>query len=139
MSSALSYDDAAAAIDWLCRAFGFAVRIKVQGDDGRIQHSELMWGESVIMVAQAGRRPDRPTWPAGASPNSLGGVNTQSVMLFVDDAEAHCAHARVHGATIVQEPMLADYGEEYWADRSYGAVDCGGHLWWFTERVRSPK
>ena len=31
-------------------------------------------------------------------------------------------------------PCIA-YGEEYWADRSYGAVDCGGHHWWFAERV----
>ncbi len=29
ISSSLYYDDAAKAIDWLCDAFGFTVRIKV--------------------------------------------------------------------------------------------------------------
>jgi hypothetical protein len=43
------------------------------------------------------------------------------------------------GAKIFDEPALHDYGEEYWADRSYGAIDPEGHHWWFTERVRDPK
>ena len=139
LSSAPSYNDAAKAIDWLCAAFGFAVRLKVQGEDGRIHHSELTYGDdALIMVAQAGRRPDRPLWPPGLSPQTAGG-NTQSLMLFVDDVDAHCAHARANGAIILDEPSVHDYGEEYWADRSYGALDCEGHMWWFTQRVRDPK
>jgi uncharacterized glyoxalase superfamily protein PhnB len=51
-SSALFYQDAVAAIDWLCDAFGFEVRIRVEGKDGRIEHSELTIGEGLIMVAQ---------------------------------------------------------------------------------------
>ena len=133
LSSALSYDEAAKAIDWLCEAFGFAVRLKVQGDDGSIKHSELTYGEALIMVAQAGNNPNHPGWPEGLSPRKAGG-NTQSLMLFVDDVDAHCAHA--HGAIIVMEPALHDYGKDHWADRSYGAIDCGGHMWWFTQRVR---
>jgi len=46
---------------------------------------------------------------------------------------------RKAGARIIDEPALHDYGEEYWADRSYGAVDPEGHMWWFTQRVRDPK
>ena len=135
LSSALCYDDPAKAIDWLCEAFGFSVRIKVQGDDGRIHHSELTYGEALIMVSHSGRRADRPHWPHGLSPRTAGG-NTQSLMLFVDDVDIHCAHARAHGATIIDEPALHDYGAEHWADRSYGALDCEGHMWWFTQRVR---
>jgi uncharacterized glyoxalase superfamily protein PhnB len=52
LSSALYYRDAAAAIDWLQRAFGFEVRLRVEGDQGRIEHSELTFGEAVVMVAQ---------------------------------------------------------------------------------------
>ena len=40
-SSSVFYQDAAAAIDWLCDAFGFTIRLKVEGDNGRIEHSEL--------------------------------------------------------------------------------------------------
>ena len=137
LSSAIFYDDAAKAIDWLCSAFGFEVRLKVQGDDGSIKHSELVYGDALIMVAQAGKNPARPLHPPGLSPRTAGGI-TQALMLFVDDADAHCAHARSSGANIVDEPALHDYGAEYWADRSYGALDCEGHVWWFTQRVRDP-
>jgi uncharacterized glyoxalase superfamily protein PhnB len=68
----------------------------------------------------------------------LGSANTQCLMFYVDDAEAHCALARAHGARIVEEPAVHDYGDDYWSDRSYGAIDPEGHLWWITQRLRSP-
>ena len=138
LSAALAYDDAAAAIDWLCRAFGFEVRLKVEGDGGRIVHSELTYGEALVMVGQSGGRPDRPTWPRSASPKSIGGANTQSLMLFVDNVDEHCAQARAAGATLLDDPKVHDYGPDHWADRSYGALDLEGHMWWFTQRVRNP-
>lgn len=52
ISSSLYYRDAAKMIDWLCAAFAFEVRLKVVGDDGLIRHSELTYGEGVIMVSQ---------------------------------------------------------------------------------------
>jgi uncharacterized glyoxalase superfamily protein PhnB len=137
LSAAIYYDDAAAAIDWLCRAFGFEVRLKIEGDGGRIEHSELVYGEAVVMVAQSGSRPTHPKFPPSASPRSVGGANTQSLMVFVDGAEEHCARARAAGANVVEEPKVNDYGADHWADRSYAALDPEGHLWWFTERVRN--
>ena len=127
MSSAIYYDDAAGMIDWLCRAFGFDVRLKVESDGGRIEHSELVYGEALIMVAQSGENPRHPKLPRGASPRSIGGANTQCLMLYVDSVEEHCATARAAGATVVEEPSLHDYGADYWADRSYGALDPEGH------------
>ena len=139
LSSALYYDDTRKAIDFLCKAFGFEVRLMVEGEGGRIEHSELIFGDALIMPAQTGpAKPDRETWPPGMSPRSAGG-NTQCVMVFVDDVDAHCARARAAGALIVDEPKLHDYGANYWVDRSYGAVDCEGHLWWFTQRIRGPR
>jgi uncharacterized glyoxalase superfamily protein PhnB len=139
LSSSLLYDDAAAAIDWLSKAFGFETRLRVEGDGGMIIHSELTYGDAVIMVSTAGRkRPDRPKLPPMVSPKSLGGANTQGLMLYVDDVDEHFRTASDGGATIIDEPSVHDYGEEYWSDRSYGALDCEGHMWWFTERLRNP-
>lgn len=135
LSSALFYDDASEAISWLCRAFGFTVRLRVEGEGGRIEHSELTFGDALIMVAQSGVKPGREHMPHGVSPASAGG-NTQCLLLFVDDVDAHCAQARANGAKIVDEPKVHDYGAEYWADRSYAAVDLEGHLWWITQRIR---
>ena len=33
------YDNAPAAIEWLCRAFGFRRRLVVPGPDGTVRHS----------------------------------------------------------------------------------------------------
>ena len=139
LTPALFYDDAATAIDWLCRAFGFDVRLKIEGDHGRIEHSELAYGDGLIMVGQAGVNPRRPGLTFPTSPRSVAGANTQSLMLYVDDVEAHCARARAAGATIFAEPEVHDYGPDHWSDRSYGAVDPEGHHWWFTQRLRNPQ
>jgi uncharacterized glyoxalase superfamily protein PhnB len=72
------------------------------------------------------------------SPQSLEGATTQSIMFFVDDADAHCKHARARGARIVEEPATHDYGDDYWADRCYGALDPEGHMWWIAQRLRNP-
>ncbi len=47
ISSSLFYDEPRAAIDWLGKAFGFEVRLLVEGDGGRVEHSELTFGEGV--------------------------------------------------------------------------------------------
>lgn len=138
MTSGIFYRDASAAIDWLCRVFGFEVRLRITDDSGRIVHSELEYGEGLVMVGEEGVADRAQGWRAlMRSPASLGGANTQTIMFFVDDADAHCAHARSCGATIIDEPSTHDYGEEYWTDRSYGALDCEGHMWWIAQRVKT--
>ena len=137
MTSGIYYQDARAAIDWLCRAFGFDVRLAVDGPDGRIVHSELTYGDGVVMVGQEGTDSEERAYKRLArSPRSVGGLHTQGIMVYVDDADAHCTHARAMGAQILKEPETTDYGPEYWADRSYGAADPEGHAWWFAQRVR---
>lgn len=138
ISSGLYYRDAAAMIDWLCRAYGFTVALKVEGEGGRIEHSELDFGsDGRIMVGQDEPDGTPPRFVARRlSPRAAGG-NTQGLMVYVDDVDAHCEQARRHGARIVHEPQVHDYGEDYWADKSYGALDPEGHLWWFTQRLRT--
>lgn len=141
ISSSLFYLDPAKAIDWLCRAFGFTVRLKVEGDAGRIEHSELEFGDGLIMVGGAGEAyetPDRAWKARMTSPSTIGSKNTQVLCLYVDDVDAHCARARAAGAVIVSEPKNSDYGDNYWEDRSYGATDLEGHMWWFMQRMRNP-
>jgi len=137
ISSALYYEHAALAIAWLCEAFGFEVRLKVEGDEGRIEHSELTFGGGLIMVGEASGREER--FPYRRAPSQVAGVNTQNLMIYVDDVEAHCARARAAGAKIVSELTTTDYGEEYWSDRGYECEDLGGHHFWFYQRLRSPK
>jgi uncharacterized glyoxalase superfamily protein PhnB len=129
----LFYEDAPAAIAWLSRAFGFEARLVVESGEGQVAHAELECGDGLVMVSSAGRQGGQ------ASPRALDGRHAQYLMLYVDDVEAHCARARAAGATIAQEPKTSDYGDEYWSDRGYGAIDCEGHHWWFTQRLSSAK
>jgi uncharacterized glyoxalase superfamily protein PhnB len=137
ITAAVFYDDAAKAIDWLCRAFGFEVRLKIEGDAGRIEHSELTFGEGVIMVGSTGGK------STGAlpckSPQALGGMNTQMLSIWVDGIDGHCERARSEGAKILEEPATQDYGEEHPSYRTYRAVDSEGHQWSFMQEVRAAR
>lgn len=136
ISTALYYPDAQKAIAWLVDVFGFEVRLKIEGADGKVEHSELTYGadgEAVIMVGE----PKPSKFPLMKHPGQVGGANTQNMMMYVDDVNAHCEHARARGAKIVTEPKDTDYGEEYWADRAYEVEDLGGHRWWIQERLRT--
>lgn len=138
ITAALFYDDPRRAIDWLCAAFGFRIRLLVEGKDGRVEHSELAFGDGVIMVAGAGpgHAGAGQKWREHlATPAMVGGRTTQNLCVYVDDVEAHCERARAAGARIVVEPKTTDYGADYWTDRSYAAIDAGGHVWWFMQRI----
>lgn len=127
ISSALFTDDAGAAFEWLEKAFGFETRLRVEDGAGRIVHSELELDGGLVRVASAR--------DGGRSPRSVGGANTQSLFVYLDDVDAHCARARAHGARIVTDPSNRDYDD--WEDRTYEALDCEGHRWWFGQRVRT--
>ena len=46
----MRYDDAVAAIDWLCNAFGFERHLVVEGEAGGIAHAQLVFGNGMIML-----------------------------------------------------------------------------------------
>ena len=137
ISASVFYDDAKAAIAFLREAFGFDLLMLVEGADDRVEHSELTFGEGLLMVGSSRFKPDGDSMPM-ASPRQTGGVVTAALCVFVDDVDAHCERARSAGATIADEPETHDYGEDHWADRSYRAIDPEGHHWWFMQRVRGP-
>ena len=115
----LSYDDAPAAIEWLCRAFGFEKKLVVPGPGGNVMHSELFYEGGVIMVSSA--KPDK----GRVSPRSLAAVN-QALCLRVADPDAHFERARAAGATIIEPLRDEEYGS-----RGYMAKDPEGNEWYF--------
>jgi uncharacterized glyoxalase superfamily protein PhnB len=113
----LVYPDVREAVEWLQAAFGFAERVRI----GESHRSQLSYGEGAVIVGdvRGERRAPRP------------GEETHSVVVRVEDARAHCEHARAHGATIRTEPTDWEYGE-----RQYEAEDPAGHRWIFSETLR---
>lgn len=138
LSVSMHYKDPAKAIDWLCAAFGLELRLKVEGEAGEIVHSELSYGEAVVMVSAEGGWNARPDLEIFVSPRSIEGRSTSSMMVYVDDVQAHHDRAKAAGATILMELHTSDYGEDYWSDRGYGCADLEGHVWYFSQRLRSP-
>ncbi|MDP9341128.1 MAG: VOC family protein [Actinomycetota bacterium] len=117
----LRYEDAPAAVEWLCAAFGFEKRLVLPNDDGTIAHAELGLGPGVVMLGSThGQDPLELR-----SPRSLGGM-TQGIYIAVDDVDAHYERARAAGAEIVRVPEDQDYGS-----REYAARDPEGHIWTF--------
>src|SRR6185295_6933677 len=115
----LTYADAPGAIDWLCRAFGFTKRLVVPEEGGRIVHSELSFGEAVVMVSSP--KPDQKR----VAPGDLPGTS-QALSLHVADPDAHYARAKAAGAVIMRELRDEEYGA-----RGYEARDPEGHIWYF--------
>jgi uncharacterized glyoxalase superfamily protein PhnB len=112
----LAYPDVPAAVAWLRDTFGFAERWRA-GD----HRAQMMIGEGGALVVR------------GASPGHNAprdGEDAHAVMVRVDDADAHHAHARERGATILRPPADFPYGE-----RQYTAEDLAGHRWTFSQTI----
>ena len=122
ISPYLYYEDVAAALAWLERAFGLRERMRIAGPDGEIAHAEVELAEGVVMMGRPG--------PDYRNPKRLGGV-TQSLYVYVDEVEKHFRHAKEAGAKVVQEPA-----DQFYGDRNYAVEDPEGHLWYFAEHVR---
>jgi uncharacterized glyoxalase superfamily protein PhnB len=120
---AMRYRNAPAAIEWLCRAFGFEKQLVVPGENGTIAHAQLTLGSGMMML---GSIRDNDFSKLIKQPDELAGVETQCPYVVVKDADAHYARAVAAGAKIVREIEDASYG-----GRGYTCHDLEGHLWSF--------
>ena len=73
----LVYEDVAAAIDWLCDAFGFTERLRAAGPGGVVSHAQLAVAEGALMLGRPGGEfhPPRP------------GEVSQYVVVHVEDVD----------------------------------------------------
>src|SRR5688500_12875260 len=119
----LLYEDAAAAVDWLTRAFGFTERARFTEDDGHVRHAELVLGDAEIMLGQ----------PVDGfeSPKRTGTLSPVLIHVYVDNVDAHFAQAKDAGATIRSVPE-----DQFYGDRRYDCTDLEGHSWTFAQKVR---
>src|SRR3954463_849519 len=79
-----------AAADWLSKAFGFTVRLRIANH--RIQ---MKAGDGCFTIAEGKVAPNK----------------SHIVQVRIEDAEGHCERARQHGAIILTEPKDHAYGE----------------------------
>lgn len=115
------YRDAPAAMDWLCHVFGFERHVVYEGESGTIDHAELQLDGGMIMLGSA---KDDAYGRGFKSPEELGGVETRSSYIVVEDADGAYARALAAGATVVRP--LKDTGSN---SREFTVKDPEGHSW----------
>ena len=115
----LTYQDIAAAHDFLVQAFGFTAGGVDRSSDGIAVHGEVRAGNMSIWLHRVTAEHQL------ASPAAIDVANS-GLVVQVDDVDAHYERARSAGAQIDSGPVDQPYGQ-----REYGARDPEGHRWWF--------
>ena len=131
----ISYEDAGAAADWLCRAFGFREGERFTDDEGRVTHANLDLDGAQVMVGWPGPAYRDPARHAQECELARAWLDTPFVidgaLIYVDDVDAHFERARAAGATLLRGP------EHVPAGRLHTASDPWGHRWMFMWRAGS--
>lgn len=128
----LAYEDCAAAIEFITRAFGFhEVEQPYTDDEGRVTHAELEYEGGRVMLGWPGPHYRGPRHHVDEcdlarrmydNPYVVNGVHVE-----VDDLDAHLERARREGAEILREPDDLPFG------RLYTAADLEGQRWMFLQ------
>jgi PhnB protein len=119
----LIYRDVGAALDFLCRAFGFKEEQR-HGTPSGGMHGEASFQDQLVMLGQGGREHSLKT------PKDVGAA-TMGVFIYLDDVDTHYEAAKAADAEIVHPPKDVAYGRTYWAN------DPEGHPWFFTAPAKA--
>ena len=118
---AMRYRDAPAAIEWLCDNLGFEKHLVVPDEEGGIAHAQLSFGNGMIMLSSVR---ESEFGNLMKQPDEIGGAETVSPYLIVDDADAVYAKVKAAGGKILIEIKDEDYG-----GRGFSCRDLEEHIW----------
>lgn len=119
--------DAALALDFYERAFGFLRGNVLIGEDGRPMHCELLYeGFVVLMLA-----PEGAFGSTAVAPATLGQFSPHSFYVYHGDPDQLYERAIAAGAVAVSEP-----GDMFWGDRVCVLMDPDGYQWAFARHLQ---
>ena len=118
----LAVDGAASALDFYKKAFGAEERMRMEAH-GKIMHSEIKIGNSVVMLA------DEFPEMGHLGPKTVGG-NPVSLMIYVEDVDKMFTRAIEAGA---KEKRALN--NEFYGDRVGAVTDPFGHVWTLATHV----
>lgn len=111
----LVVNGAAGVIEFMKATFGAQEKGRMPGPNGTIGHAEMLIGDSVVMLGDAG--PENPPMPA-------------TMVVYVEDCDATYKKALAAGGTSERAPEDMFYG-----DRSAGVLDAAGNRWWIHTHI----
>ncbi len=106
----LAYPDIGEAIDWLCGAFGFTLRLRIAN-----HRAQLNVGDGAVVLTEQ---------------RAADGLGSHSVMVRVENVDRHHERASQRGARVLLPPADHPYGE-----RQYSVEDLAGHRWNFSQSI----
>jgi PhnB protein len=131
----LAYEKGVAAIEWLCKAFGFIENKESRFMEGdRLTHAELKLNDGVIMLAT----PSEDYESINKHRQHCERMNkwlsvsyvVNGLLVYVDDVENHFKKAKANGAEILSE--IEDGGP----GKRYRCADIEGQRWMFMEKEK---
>jgi len=131
----MAYENGVAAIEWLCKVFGFTERTRWLDPKGHLSHGEIAMGDQLVMMANGPEgyqspKHHRQECAAAAhwyqSPYIINGI-----LVYVDDIHGHFKRASEGGATILTGLETGGPGTRYRAE------DLEGQRWMFMERPKN--
>ncbi len=124
----LAVKDAARAVDFYEKAFGFKRGLSIPGKDGKVMHAEMVYKDCMIMMGPE-CDVDGMKWKAPVS--ATGDATTVTYYVYCEDVDVLCERARKAGGRVVREPA-----DQFYGDRNCTIVDPDGHSWGFATRVK---
>ena len=126
----VSYEDCAAAADWLVPAFGFEEEERYE-DEGEVTHVTLRLRDGAVFLGKPG---DAYVDPARHREECAVADRMYEVPWVIDgvhvtvpNVDAHAEQARAAGARLLSEPADGPVG------RLYRVEDPWGHRWMFAQ------
>jgi len=107
-------NNASGTIDFLKQTFDAKERYRLTDPNGDIMHSEVMIGDSVLMLADSMQRAPMPG----------------SLYVYTENVDDTYNKALQAGGISIMPPENQFYG-----DRSGGVKDPGGNIWWIATHV----
>ena len=129
----LAYENGIAAIEWLCKAFGFTENKEMRFMEGdKLTHAELKLNDNIIMVAT----PASDYISISKQRNEYAQMNkwlsapyiVNGLLVYIDDVDAHFKNAKEKGAEILSEI------EDGFPGKRYRCADIEGHRWMFIKK-----
>ena len=102
-------------LEFVKRAFDARETECIRGPDGRVNHAQVLIGDSNVMMGECPK--DHEPMPG-------------MLYLYVRDVDAWFAKATAAGATVIEE-----LNDKFYGDRSGAVQDCSGNRWYMATHV----
>jgi uncharacterized glyoxalase superfamily protein PhnB len=128
ISANLTVKDAAAALDFYQRAFGFTRWNGIKDESGKVIHADMTWHDAVVVFA-----PEGASGMTEKAPATLGIESPTGLCVYCDDVDALFERATAAGAKVEMPPK-----DMFWGDRFCRLIDPDGNAWGFATHIGHP-